>query len=178
MDGDAVGDLRELLDHLRTPPAKVSNGESSENGKVQPAKIGRPVVFDEKAKAKVLGLITAGVNQSTAAAFVGVARSTITKALGRDPEFAREVAQAQAAAKVHPLMNIIKQFDRSFTAARYLYEKVQPRTDLSEEEDGQAHGKETAEEFFKDNKPPTASDATIRANTPSGELPTQSTPRN
>lgn len=174
---EAVGELGDLLDHLRVSPAKVSNGESSEKiEKGNSPKIGRPPVFDEIAKAKVLGLITAGVNQATAAAYVGVARSTITKALRRDPEFAREVAQAQAAAKVHPLMNIIKQSGRSFTAARYLYEKVQPHTDLTDRAERKAaatrreaqreaeaarpaHWKESVHEILhpdKDDHPPTS----------------------
>ncbi len=124
-DADAAF-FREVLDHLRVSPDKVSNEDSAKKLDAAPAKRGRPVLFDDIAKAKVLGLITAGVSQRTAAAYTGINPSTISKAIRRDPQFAREVDQAQAAARVHPLTNIIKASERSFNAARYLYEKVQP----------------------------------------------------
>jgi hypothetical protein len=106
------------------PPA-----ESEGNAPRHPG--GRPAIFDAFAKAKVVGLITAGVSQRTAALQLGISPSAITKALRRDPQFAREMDEAVALAEIMPLSKIIRASDHSWRAAAWLYKNVRPETYLT-----------------------------------------------
>ena len=95
---------------------------------------GRPKVFDRFAQAQFLGMITGGISQRTAALFMRIHPSTISKAIKRDKAFRKEVRQAQAAAKVRPLLSVIRASEKSWRAAVWLYRNAQPVTDLTERE--------------------------------------------
>jgi hypothetical protein len=92
---------------------------------------GRPTVLDAVTKAKIIGVITAGLSQHIAADYVGISQSTISKALRRDPEFALEMDKAVATSQLLPLSKIIRASERSWRAAVWLYQHARPETTLT-----------------------------------------------
>ncbi len=121
------------------PNKSVSTSHSEEGAEkpLDPTKDrgGRPQVFDVFAKAKVVALIAAGVSQRTAANYLGIHSTTISKALKRDEAFREDVVRAQAVAKVHPMLAIKRASDTSWRAAVWMLKHGQPQTDLTEREE-------------------------------------------
>ena len=93
---------------------------------------GRPATLDTLTKARVAGMITAGISQRTVADFLNIHPSTISKAIKRDEAFRRDIVQAQAAAKVLPILKIKKASETSWRAAAWMLHNAQPTTDLTE----------------------------------------------
>jgi DNA invertase Pin-like site-specific DNA recombinase len=60
---------------------------------------GRKALLDEAKRWQVVALITAGFSRRMAAREVGCAGSTITRTAARDPEFARQLAEAEEPAR-------------------------------------------------------------------------------
>ena len=88
--------------------------------------------LDDFEKARLCGLIGAGMSQRQSAIYLGFSPSAVSKALRRDEKFADDVARAMVSAKFQPLYKVIKASERSWRAAVWLYQNAQPHTDLTE----------------------------------------------
>jgi hypothetical protein len=126
-------------------PDEVSNGATLESLELADSrrqespptvqkddKRGRPAIFDDIMKAKVIGLITAGVSQRAAAAYQGIDQSTISKAICRDEDFAREIEKARAASRIKPFLCIVKASRKDYKAAFRLLQHLRGDEHLRE----------------------------------------------
>ncbi len=62
--------------------------------------------FDERKRQKVLALLANGSSRRMAARYFGVAASTITRAGVRDPDFGRQLAEAEQSSEIEILRAI------------------------------------------------------------------------
>jgi hypothetical protein len=86
----------------------------------RPVRRGPPILLDERAKGRVLGLLAYGLSLRQAAAQLGLHHTTILAALKRDEEFAEQVAQARLDAIAQPLITVVQASRRSWRAAAWL----------------------------------------------------------
>ncbi len=94
---------------------------------------GHPTIFDDKLKGQVVGLVASGVSQRAAAQYVGVDHSTISKAIARDEDFARDMTKARAAARIQPLLEVVAASRKDWRAAALLLKRSPPERDEPEE---------------------------------------------
>jgi hypothetical protein len=82
-------------------------------------------VLDEKKRWKVITMLANGSSRRVAAHYVGVAPSTITRTIERDPEFAEQVAKAESALEIQALRNIrnAAQSGKYWRASAWLLER-------------------------------------------------------
>ncbi len=91
---------------------------------------GRPEVLDAPARKKVLLLLTTGYTRALAATELGISRSTIHKTMQRDPDFRRQVLDAEALFERTPLLTIIEAAQRNWRAAASLMKNHQPHASV------------------------------------------------
>lgn len=94
-------------------------------------------MLDAQLKGEVIGLVTAGVSQRTAAAYIGISHSTISKAAKRDADFALALTKARAAARVHLQLELVRASQKDWRAALHLLKRQPPDVDCSPEDDVQ-----------------------------------------
>jgi hypothetical protein len=75
-------------------------------------------------KARVATLVGIGLSVRQAAAFLGIAHTTIARAIDDDPAFQEEVEQARTRATLHPLVCILRESGRNWKAAAWLLEHL------------------------------------------------------
>src|SRR5688500_8184349 len=69
---------------------------------------GRPRVIDPKMRDLLAGLVSLGCSRKQAARHVGVAHSTLFENLRQDPEFARQLREAELQQDIVPLKRVIE----------------------------------------------------------------------
>jgi hypothetical protein len=102
---------------------------------------GRPSVIDEPMKARIATLMGAGLSLRQAAAFLGIAHSTISRAVTADEQLKHDVEVARTRATLHPLACILRESGRNWKAAVWLLEHLKSvahreRTPLERAEEG------------------------------------------
>jgi hypothetical protein len=90
------------------------------NVPIRPVRRGRPIVLDDLAKGKLLGLMSYGLSFRQAAAQLGVHHQTLLNAMKRDEEFAAQVSEARLSAISQPLLTVIQASRTSWRAAAWL----------------------------------------------------------
>ncbi len=93
-----------------------------------PPRRGRPAVLTPEKRQRVLALLSNGCSRRTVARFVECSPATITRTAARDPEFAAQLAQAEAHLEVELLANLRRaaKNDRHWRAAAWLLERKYP----------------------------------------------------
>lgn len=81
---------------------------------------GRPKVINEEMRHKIVALLGAGASLTQTAAFVGVGRNTITRALESDEEFAQQVHEARQRVSLFPLNCLLREAVKNWRAAAWL----------------------------------------------------------
>lgn len=90
------------------------------------AKIGRPVEFVTSKREMFCALVGVGVSRRHAAASVGVAPSTVTRAMAADDAFADGVRDAENGCELDLMKRVRLQSERSWRAAVWLLERMRP----------------------------------------------------
>lgn len=88
----------------------------------------RKCILDESKKREILAIIAVGCTRYTAARYVGCRPADIAREIGRDKNFAREVAKSEEAAEVY-YMNQIKaaaKKEQYWRAAAWVLERRNP----------------------------------------------------
>jgi hypothetical protein len=104
---------------------------------------GRPKVVDAEMKGRIATLMGTGLSLRQTAAFLGIAHTTISRALADDPELKQEVDFARTRATLHPLACILRESGRNWKAAVWLLDHLkgvayQEKTPLEKAEAGAA----------------------------------------
>ena len=88
----------------------------------------RKRILDEKQKDAVIAIITVGCTRYTAARYVGCQPADITREIGRNREFAQQVAKAEEAAEVFYLQQIkaAAKKEQYWRAAAWVLERRNP----------------------------------------------------
>ena len=81
---------------------------------------GRPTVVNQELREKIVLLLGGGASLTQAAALVGIARSTLSLAMARNEDFAREVHEARQRAMLFPLNCLLREASRNWRAAAWL----------------------------------------------------------
>jgi len=84
------------------------------------SKRGRPAVFDERTRGKLVALLALGLSVRQSATVLGVSHPTILRALAADPELREEITAARYQAQLQPLGCVIREAQRSWRAATWL----------------------------------------------------------
>ena len=92
------------------------------------AKRGRPPILDELKRREILAILTVGCRRRTAAKYVGCTVQTISNTAARDPDFAKQVRQAEQQAEIGALKEIREagKEPRHWRAAAWLLERRNP----------------------------------------------------
>jgi len=88
----------------------------------------RKITLDEKQKDAIIAIITVGCTRYTAARYVGCQPADIRREIGRNRDFAQQVARAEEAAEVHYLQRIkaASQKEQYWRAAAWVLERRNP----------------------------------------------------
>ncbi len=102
-------------------PNQKSNASNSTTG--------RPEALAPEDRRLIVRLVRLGCSRRIAARHVGCSHSTITRTAGRDPDFSRQLLQAEAALEVEMLTAIhnAAKNERHWRAAAWLLERKNPR---------------------------------------------------
>jgi hypothetical protein len=84
------------------------------------SKGGRPSVFDDHSRGKLVALLALGLSVRQSATVLGVSHPTILRALAADQELREEVTAARYQAQLQPLGCVIREAQRSWRAATWL----------------------------------------------------------
>jgi hypothetical protein len=87
---------------------------------------GRPKKLDQKKRAEVCALVSAGVTVREAARYVGCDRDTIRNEAQRNQHFGRELERARSQARVHPLRTMHDAAAKNWRAAAWWLERLAP----------------------------------------------------
>lgn len=85
---------------------------------------GRPKVIDAEMKVRIATLMGTGLSLRQAAACLGIAHTTIARAVDDDPEFKHDVDLARTRATLHPLACILRESGKNWKAAVWLLEHL------------------------------------------------------
>ena len=134
----------------------------------------KPVVTAEVAE-QICLLLSIGFSRRQVAAYLGIAPTSITNAVARDPALGEEFRQAEELQGMHPELTILAEARRNWRAAAWYlkYKGNKPRR-LTEEEKEERHQEELADlrrkaEIDKERKLNFLREATLRL--PEPELP-------
>ena len=94
---------------------------------------GRPAVFDDHSKGKLVALLSLGMSLRQAAAVLGVSHGTIRNTLKADPALAEEITAARFQAQLQPLASVIRESRRSWKAATWLLKYLDAKIASNEE---------------------------------------------
>jgi hypothetical protein len=124
------------VDPVRNPKSKIENPKSVrppfQNKKSSIPKefpmshVGRPTVLDPIKIQVICSLIQVGISQRRAAAVVGVSEGVIRYWIHNDPQFAQQVAQAEALLEVDLLVKLNQAASRSWRAATFALKYLVP----------------------------------------------------
>jgi hypothetical protein len=92
---------------------------------------GRPQALDAAARQQVCLLLKFGYSRALAAAELGVARSTITRTMQRNPEFRQQVLEAEMLYDRTPLLTILQAAQTSWKAAAWLIKHHKPHQSVA-----------------------------------------------
>ncbi len=92
---------------------------------------GRPGALDAARKQRICILLKIGYTRSLAAAELGIARSTITRNMQRDPDFQCQVLQAEELYERLPLLTIMQAAKTDWRAAVWLMKHHRPHTSVA-----------------------------------------------
>jgi hypothetical protein len=81
---------------------------------------GRPPMLDERAKGRLLGLMSHGLSFRQAAAQLGVHHVTLLNLMKRDEEFSQQVSEARLDAISQPLLTVVQASRKNWRAAAWL----------------------------------------------------------
>ncbi len=85
---------------------------------------GRPKVIDAEMKGRIATLMGTGLSLRQAAACLGIAHTTISRAVADDPELKHDVDVARTRATLHPLACILRESGKNWKAAVWLLEHL------------------------------------------------------
>jgi hypothetical protein len=88
--------------------------------------LGRPRALDEIKKREVCALLAAGGTMRFAGDYVGCSVKTIRNEADRDPEFGRDIHEAQLSAQLEPLRALRRKATTHWRAAAWLLERSRP----------------------------------------------------
>jgi len=88
---------------------------------------GRPKFLNEVRKAEIAAMISVGCSRETACRYVGCVPETLRNELRRDPDFREQVIRAERRRQLLPLQQIQQAGKRSWRAAAWLLERVNPK---------------------------------------------------
>lgn len=111
---------------------------------------GRPPVFDDLAKGKLIALLALGLSLRQAGAVLGVSHETVRKTLQSDPSLSEEITAARFQAQVQPLACVVRESRRSWKAATWLLKYLDGKIAGHEEtpEERKEREKRERDEFF------------------------------
>jgi hypothetical protein len=100
---------------------------------------GRPATLTPQRLEQLCQLLSLGFSRAQAAAYLGVDRSTVTKAANRDPELKAELQRAEEVSDLQPQLTVIAEARKNWRAAAWLLQfkaKHHPRkpTEADKEE--------------------------------------------
>lgn len=119
--GDVLAAHRARAPH--NPGVGAASGENARENRG-----GRPLSFDTAAKQKVCQLVQLGYSRVLAATEVGISRSTLARALHRDPAFRRQVREGEELFERGPLLTVVEAAQRDWRAAVWLLKNYQPKS--------------------------------------------------
>jgi len=116
-------------------------GQAGQPGRTMPEREpisqgGRPRVLDPVLKGKVCSFVQMGLSYRQAAAEIGVAQSTISREIQRDPVFADQIDLAKRRGENQPYLQIIRAAQHSWRAASWLIRHKEYRKAKREESEG------------------------------------------
>ena len=88
--------------------------------------LGRPRALTEIKKREVCALLAAGGTMRFAGDYVGCSVKTIRNEADRDPEFGRDIHEAQLSAQLEPLRALRRKATTHWRAAAWLLERSRP----------------------------------------------------
>ena len=94
----------------------------------RPVRRGRPLLLDERAKGRILGLMAYGLSLRQAASQLGLHHTTLVAAMKRDEEFADQVSESRLDAMSQPLITVVQASRRSWRAAAWLAKFLEERS--------------------------------------------------
>ncbi len=113
---------------------------------------GRPATLTPERLEQLCQLLSLGFSRAQAAAYLGVDRSTVTKAANRDPELKAALQRAEEVSDLQPQLTVIAEARKNWRAAAWLLQfkaKHHPRkpTEADEEEAHQKRLKDIRRNF-------------------------------
>ncbi len=91
------------------------------------AQVGRPRALDDSKRREVCALVSAGMDLTGAAHYVGCAPSTIRREALRNEDFFERLRNAQLMAELEPLRALREKARTNWRAAAWYLERVSPR---------------------------------------------------
>jgi hypothetical protein len=86
----------------------------------------RKKIFDETRRAELFAAVSAGLNLTEAARFLGCSIRTIQNTAKREPDFARQLRDAELSARLDPLKRMHQAAASHWRAAAWLLERSDP----------------------------------------------------
>jgi len=97
---------------------------------LEPRGRGRPAILDERMRRQVCLLLQFGYPRALVAAELGIERSTIRKAMRRDPEFRKQVLTAEELFVRTPTLTLMAAARTNWRAAAWVLEHYKPHASV------------------------------------------------
>lgn len=108
-------------------PQEPDSSSASQPRPSQPRKtVGRPRLLSDVKKAEIAAMISVGCTRAMACRYVGCVPETLRNELRRDATFREQIIKAERRCQLIPLQHIQNASARSWRAAAWLLERVNP----------------------------------------------------